>query len=89
MLFPRGRTGPETPFYGVGKIPESELLSIAFIGGIVGSIAAQHLLRHKTRKQPFKFYLYGIAGLQIVLLLTLSIPEGRHLVALFTGSFIE
>ncbi|MBO0334939.1 DUF1294 domain-containing protein [Sneathiella sp. CAU 1612] len=57
------------------RIPESELLSIAFIGGIVGSIAAQHLLRHKTRKQPFKSFLYGIAALQVLLILALSFPD--------------
>ncbi|WP_288901664.1 DUF1294 domain-containing protein [uncultured Sneathiella sp.] len=57
------------------RIPESKLLSIAFLGGTIGSISAQHLLRHKTRKQPFKFFLYGIAVLQVLLVLALSIPE--------------
>ena len=60
------------------RIPESELLSIAFLGGTIGSIAAQHLLRHKTRKQPFKSFLYGITILQAFLILMLSIPEASR-----------
>lgn len=71
------------------RIPESELLSTAILGGTIGAIAAQHLLRHKTRKQPFKFYLYGIAGLQVFLILTLSVPEGRHFAAQLIGLFIR
>ncbi|MCC3303813.1 DUF1294 domain-containing protein [Sneathiella sp. HT1-7] len=71
------------------RIPESELLSIAFLGGTIGSISAQHLLRHKTRKQPFKSSLYGIAVLQVLLIFTLSIPEARQFGAQFIGSLIR
>ena len=59
------------------RIPESKLLSIALIGGTIGSISAQHLLRHKTRKQPFKSFLYGIAALQFFLILAFLFPEAR------------
>ena len=59
------------------RIPESKLLSIAFLGGTIGSISAQHLLSHKTRKQPFKSFLYGIAALQVFLILAFLFPEAR------------
>ena len=65
------------------RIPESNLLFIALVGGTLGSIAAQHLFKHKTRKQPFKLYLYGIAGMQIFLLFMLLFPESRHYLDLF------
>jgi len=63
---------------GYRRIAERDLLFMAFIGGTVGSIAAQHLYRHKTSKQPFKTYLYGIAALQLILLITLSFEQGRY-----------
>jgi len=63
---------------GYRRIAESDLLFTAFIGGAAGSLAAQHLFRHKTRKQPFKAYLYSIAALQLVLLITLSFQQGRN-----------
>lgn len=71
------------------RIPESELLSIALLGGTIGSISAQHLLRHKTRKQPFKSSLYGIAILQVFLIFTLSIPEARQFAGQLIVSFVR
>jgi uncharacterized membrane protein YsdA (DUF1294 family) len=51
---------------GARRIPERVLLQIAAVGGILGSLAAQHVLRHKTRKEPFRTQLWLIAAVQVV-----------------------
>lgn len=45
---------------GARRIAERTLLWLALVGGSVGAICAQHLFRHKTRKEPFRSRLYGI-----------------------------
>jgi uncharacterized membrane protein YsdA (DUF1294 family) len=52
------------------RIPEANLLYLALAGGWLGAKFGQHLLRHKTRKQPFRTLLnlvplvwIGAAGL--------------------------
>lgn len=62
------------------RIPESQLLMLAVLGGTIGCIAGQRLFRHKTQKQPFKSRLYTIGVLQIVFLLSLLIPDIRQAV---------
>ncbi|NJC05934.1 uncharacterized membrane protein YsdA (DUF1294 family) [Sphingomonas kaistensis] len=49
---------------GEWRVSESELLSLAFLGGTPAAFAARHLLRHKTRKQPFSTQLWLIAAVQ-------------------------
>ena len=53
----------------VSRIPEKTLLRLAILGGTSGAMAAQQLLRHKTRKEPFRTQLWLIAGIQALLLL--------------------
>ena len=53
---------------GGWRIREDNLLLIALIGGTPGAFAARHLLRHKTRKEPFSTRLQVIAVLQTGLL---------------------
>ena len=46
------------------RIPERTLLLAALIGGTPAAMAAQQVLRHKTRKQPFGAWLWIIWTLQ-------------------------
>jgi uncharacterized membrane protein YsdA (DUF1294 family) len=48
------------------RTPEMTLLGMALAGGSLGALAAQQLLRHKTRKQPFRALLVAIVALHIV-----------------------
>ena len=50
---------------GERRIPESDLLGLALIGGSPGALLARHLFRHKTRKEPFSTQLLVIIVLQI------------------------
>jgi uncharacterized membrane protein YsdA (DUF1294 family) len=58
---------------GQRRTPERTLLMLALIGGTSGAIAAQQLLRHKTRKEPFRSILWAIAGAQALLLVGLYV----------------
>ncbi|MEF2551810.1 DUF1294 domain-containing protein [Aurantimonas sp. A2-1-M11] len=57
---------------GVRRMSEQALLTYALIGGSVGAIAAQQIIRHKTRKEPFRTQLWAIAALQTVLVVGLA-----------------
>ena len=46
--------------HGRWRISERTLLTLALIGGSLGALAAQQLLRHKTRKEPFRSILAAI-----------------------------
>jgi uncharacterized membrane protein YsdA (DUF1294 family) len=50
---------------GKRRVPEANLLTLAFIGGTPGAFAARHFFRHKTRKQPFSTRLMLIATIQL------------------------
>ena len=53
---------------------------MAAVGGSLGAIAAQQILRHKTRKEPFRTQLYVIAGIQCLVLAALSLQPFRDAV---------
>ena len=63
---------------GAYRIPERTLLMLATIGGTPGAIAAQRLLRHKTRKQPFRSHLLVIACAQVAVGAALLFPATRE-----------
>ena len=48
------------------RLPERRLLWIAALGGTPGIFAAIHGFSHKTRKQPFRRYLFLILAAQIL-----------------------
>ncbi|CDZ37059.1 Hypothetical protein NGAL_HAMBI1145_36680 [Neorhizobium galegae bv. officinalis] len=48
---------------GTWRISERMLLGVAFIGGSLGAVTAQQMLRHKTRKEPFRTLLMIIVTL--------------------------
>ena len=50
---------------GERRIPETELLGLAMIGGTPGAFLARRIFRHKTRKQPFSTYLFIIVAIQL------------------------
>ncbi|WP_438749010.1 DUF1294 domain-containing protein [Pararhizobium sp. O133] len=54
---------------GDWRVPESRLLGLALIGGSLGAVAAQKILRHKTRKEPFRTQLLLIVALHAIGLL--------------------
>jgi len=54
--------------YGDRRIPERVLLRMAAVGGASGALAAQQILRHKTRKEPFRTLLWLIAAAQVIAL---------------------
>ena len=58
---------------GERRIPESDLLGLALIGGSPGALLARHLFRHKTRKEPFTTRLMAIAMLQVGVIIALAI----------------
>jgi uncharacterized membrane protein YsdA (DUF1294 family) len=60
---------------GQRRIPESDLLGLALIGGTPGALIARQIFRHKTRKQPFSTCLLLIGVVQLGLLVGALYPR--------------
>ncbi|MBB3163594.1 uncharacterized membrane protein YsdA (DUF1294 family) [Rhizobium laguerreae] len=66
--------------HGKRRISERTLLLLALIGGSLGAAAAQQLLRHKTRKEPFRSILAAILILHGALIGALAfVPQWSFL----------
>lgn len=66
---------------GYRRIPERTLLGLALIGGTLGTVLAQKMVRHKTRKEPFRTLLIGIVVLQAGLIAAAIIAGPESLAA--------
>lgn len=60
------------------RISEITLLLWAFFGGAIGAKAAQRLLNHKTRKQPFAITLNIAFVWNVLIYIVLLIPPSRY-----------
>ncbi|MDG3085962.1 DUF1294 domain-containing protein [Vibrio hannami] len=65
---------------GKRRTPENTLHILSLIGGWPGALLAQFLLRHKSRKQPFKFVLWVTIVMNICMFIWLFTDSGRNLV---------
>src|SRR5690349_12582060 len=54
--------------HGNSRVPEFVLLLFGFIGGSVGGLAAQRIIRHKTKKRSFQFKFWALVLVQIWLI---------------------
>ncbi len=57
--------------YGQWRVSEKTLLTLAFLAGSPGALSAQQLLRHKTRKEPFRSELMAICGFHLLAVIAL------------------
>lgn len=78
ILMVRDKHRAET---GGWRTPESSLIFWSMVGGSLGTLAAQRLIRHKTRKQPIATLLWVIPliqGLVLGLYFTGYFPNIGH-----------
>lgn len=57
---------------GGWRVAESTLLLWSVIGGSLGTLAASHVIRHKTRKQPIATMLKLIPAAQAILIIFIA-----------------
>jgi len=49
------------------RTPEKTLHTLELLGGWPGSLLTRHLIRHKTRKRPYRITLWAIITLHVAL----------------------
>ena len=58
---------------GSRRVPERRLLMLAALGGAPAMLLGRSMLRHKTRKQPFRTYLNTIICIQVLVAIGLLV----------------
>lgn len=61
---------------GRWRVPERTLLAVALVGGSLGAVTAQRILRHKTRKEPFRTRLMLIVALHVAIVFVWLLAPG-------------
>lgn len=54
------------------RVPERVFYTLAALGAVPAILGGAPILRHKTRKQPFRAIVYAIAAAQIVAIAALA-----------------
>lgn len=57
---------------GSWRIPEAVLFGIAVPGGAIGAIAGMFCFRHKTRKDLFRYGLFCVLLIQLIIITVIS-----------------
>lgn len=57
---------------GSWRIPEAVLFGIAVLGGAIGAIAGMFCFRHKTRKDLFRYGLFCVLLIQLIIITVIS-----------------
>ena len=70
---------------GAWRIPEAQLHLLALIGGWPGAMAAQQILRHKSKKTAFRFVFWITVMLNAAVALWLLTPQGAAFLTALTG----
>ena len=70
---------------GGWRTKESTLHLLAVLGGWPGALLGQQRLRHKTRKQPFRFIFWLTVLANIGFLVWLHTPEGAGYLRSLSG----
>jgi uncharacterized membrane protein YsdA (DUF1294 family) len=60
---------------GQWRVSERSLLMMAAGGGWVGALLGQFVLRHKTRKEPFRTRLYIIIAIEVAALTAIALTR--------------
>ncbi len=61
---------------GRARVPERTLLVLGLAGGWPGALAAQQLIRHKSRKRPFAVAFWVTVVANTLLFVVLNMPLG-------------
>lgn len=73
---------------GTWRTQESTLHMLALIGGWPGALIAQQQLRHKSKKQSFRFVFWVTVGLNFGIFLWLFTPAGSSTAQAFIALII-
>lgn len=62
----------QAALFGWWRVSERQLLTVDFLGGIIGGLLAQHRYRHKTSKHSYQLRIFAIVAIHAALLAALG-----------------